>query len=52
MGFGLVASLFHYFTVGPNEVPEEAEDEALAHEHQQSGNWQPVKTARPGGGAS
>jgi formate dehydrogenase iron-sulfur subunit len=52
MGFGLVASLFHYFTVGPNEVPEEAEDKALALEHQQSGNRQRGRTIRPGGSAS
>jgi Formate dehydrogenase N, transmembrane len=52
MGLGLVASLFHYFTVGPNEVPEEAEDKALALEHQQSGNRQPGRTIRPGGSAS
>jgi hypothetical protein len=33
-------------------VPEEAEDQALALEHQQPGNGQPGTTVRPGGSAS
>ena len=30
MGLGIVGGFLHYITVGPNEVPEAAEDEAVA----------------------
>ena len=35
MGLAAAASFLHYITVGPNEVPEEAEDEAVALEREQ-----------------
>lgn len=34
MGLGVVASFFHYVSIGPNEVPEEAEQEALRLERE------------------
>ena len=35
MGAAAVASFLHYITVGPNEVPEQAEEEAVAAEREQ-----------------
>jgi formate dehydrogenase iron-sulfur subunit len=36
MGLGVIGSLLHYLTVGPNEVPETAEDDALALQREQA----------------